>query len=312
MLNVTLRDLEYVIAVESERNFTRAATLAHIAQPALSQAIRRIEGQLGVQLFERTSRQVTPTPAGHLLAADGRRMLREMNATVEAVKQLGTQNPKSIRVHVSEPSLQVPRRALIALRNAFPDTTIEQTTLPQTQVLDQLRSGALTLAIGEAYRDPAIRTTPLTEESVVALLHHTHPLATRATVNPEDLASYPLASIDSTLSGWDRLVERFLAPTRPNWSRSKAFGAASAADLVDDTQTVLICLESIAHDHHARHRTSRSLTPPLSARWYVSWRPQIAGRATLDTLRATFARLDDGPTLAGSDSNRAIPGCERR
>src|SRR5947209_18951179 len=75
-----LRQLRYLVALADEQHFTRAAAREHIAQPALSQQIRRLEEELGITLVERTTRQVTITDAGHVLVARGRRILAELDA----------------------------------------------------------------------------------------------------------------------------------------------------------------------------------------------------------------------------------------
>src|SRR6195256_3844793 len=75
-----LRQLRYMVALAEERHFTRAAAREHIAQPALSQQIRRLEEELGLPLVERTTRQVTITHAGRLLVARARRILGEIDA----------------------------------------------------------------------------------------------------------------------------------------------------------------------------------------------------------------------------------------
>jgi LysR family transcriptional regulator, transcription activator of glutamate synthase operon len=76
---VELRQLRSVEAVARHRHFTRAAEELHVAQSALSHQIRRLEQELGIQLFERTSRRVTPTEAGQAIAARARRVLAEVD-----------------------------------------------------------------------------------------------------------------------------------------------------------------------------------------------------------------------------------------
>ena len=66
-----LRQLAYAEAVARHRHFTRAAEELHVAQSALSHQIRRLEAELGTELFERTSRRVVPTEAGEAVAGDG-------------------------------------------------------------------------------------------------------------------------------------------------------------------------------------------------------------------------------------------------
>ena len=83
-----LRQLRSVEAVARHRHFTRAAEELHLAQSALSHQIRRLEQELGTPLFERTSRRVTPTEAGLVIAARARRVLAEVDAAREEVDEL--------------------------------------------------------------------------------------------------------------------------------------------------------------------------------------------------------------------------------
>ena len=75
-----LRQLRYLVALAEELNFTRAAAREHVAQPALSQQIRRLEEEVGLPLVERTTRQVALTEAGGVLVARARRVLAELDA----------------------------------------------------------------------------------------------------------------------------------------------------------------------------------------------------------------------------------------
>lgn len=83
-----LRQLRYVEAVARHRHFTRAAEELHIAQSALSHQIRRLEAELGAELFARTSRTVVPTEAGEAVAARARRVLAEVDGVREEVDDL--------------------------------------------------------------------------------------------------------------------------------------------------------------------------------------------------------------------------------
>jgi LysR family transcriptional regulator, transcription activator of glutamate synthase operon len=83
-----VRQLRCVEAVARHRHFTRAADELHVAQSALSHQVRRLETELGVALFERTSRRVTPTEAGLVIAARARRVLAELDEARQEVDQL--------------------------------------------------------------------------------------------------------------------------------------------------------------------------------------------------------------------------------
>src|SRR3954470_19455082 len=75
-----LRQLQYFAALAEHRHFTRAAESIHVAQPALSQQIRRLEDELGVPLVDRTTRRVALTDAGEVLVGRARRVLAEVDA----------------------------------------------------------------------------------------------------------------------------------------------------------------------------------------------------------------------------------------
>src|SRR5215204_7225953 len=83
-----LRQLRYVEAVARHRHFTRAAEELHVAQSALSHQIRRLEAELGTELFERSSRTVAVTDAGEAVAARARSVLAEVDGVRAEVDQL--------------------------------------------------------------------------------------------------------------------------------------------------------------------------------------------------------------------------------
>jgi DNA-binding transcriptional LysR family regulator len=83
-----LRQLRYAEAVARHRHFTRAAEELHVAQSALSHQIRRLEAELGTELFARTSRTVVPTEAGEAVAARARRVLAEVDGVREEIDDL--------------------------------------------------------------------------------------------------------------------------------------------------------------------------------------------------------------------------------
>src|SRR3954447_5158313 len=89
---IDIRHLRYFLAVVEELHFGRAADRLHIAQPPLSQAIRKLETELGVQLFHRTSREVVVTEAGVVFAEEARKILVGFDVAVAEARHAGGAN----------------------------------------------------------------------------------------------------------------------------------------------------------------------------------------------------------------------------
>lgn len=310
MIDMSIRELHYVAVLECERNFTRAAAAIPMAQPAMSLAIARVERRLGVQLFHRTSRLVEPTAAGKLLATRAREILNYVELAMIDTQLVG--GAARLRMHVTEPSLELTRRVLAAIR-AEVTVPVHQTTAPWCEVTDQLRSGELTLALGPRATGPGLISELLYEERVTVLMDRSHPLAQCDVLTAATVAQHPMVSIDRSLSSWDATVEGMFerAGHTPRWTESTAFGAVAGADLVADGVATLLVPESIAAELPPG-RVCRPLEQPWTVGWYLSYRttsgqlPAIS--AAVAAARAATGAADAVNSIAGGpDSASSSP-----
>ncbi len=185
-MDVELWQLRYVVAVADELNFTRAAERLHMSQPALSTRIRELEERLGVQLFERTSRKVTLTPAGAVLAERGRALLADARAAVVATQEAASGAPAlAVGVAGTAGAVLYP---LVARRFAAarPEATLRATQLTGRSPVD---AADIDIAFTRLEPDETELTlAPLLRERRVLALADTHRLAGTPSIRLADLA----------------------------------------------------------------------------------------------------------------------------
>jgi len=182
------RELAYFLAVADELHFGRAAAHLGIAQPALSKTIQRLERRLGVSLFERTSRAVTLTEAGRVLAREARTALDAVSAATTRTQRAGTRDPRLIlAVKPGGDAGLLP--GILAAYEREPDV------LPIEVVFGGDRARMLCEGQADAallYAPPddvrGLDTETLLSETPVAVLPVSHPLAHRANLRMADLA----------------------------------------------------------------------------------------------------------------------------
>jgi DNA-binding transcriptional LysR family regulator len=143
-----LRHLRYFVAVAEELHFRRAAERLHVAQPAVSEQVRKLEEELGVRLLNRTQRSVSLTDAGAAMLEEARRVLHQAERAVSAARNAHDVAENSLRVGYLADSLppMVPR-ALQQLQKRLPNTRIGLETGTPHNLLEEVRSGNLDAAL---------------------------------------------------------------------------------------------------------------------------------------------------------------------
>lgn len=188
---IDLRHLRYFLAVHEELHFGRAAERLHIAQPPLSQAIRKLENELGVPLFERTSRAVKPTPGGDALAEEARKVLASFNFAVSEARRAGCRDaPLRIGCIGFLPTARL-QRFVAELRKRDATLRTEIIRMWAVEQVERLRGGLLDLGVFIRVEElPDLEYEPLYRgEPVRVFLPSGHRLADKTVVTPDELAS---------------------------------------------------------------------------------------------------------------------------
>jgi DNA-binding transcriptional LysR family regulator len=206
-----LRHLRYFAAVADTCHFGRAADQLHVAQPALSYAIRQLEDELGVTLFNRTTRQVSLTAAGEFLQTEAVRVLAGVDDAVRGVRRIAAGRSGLIRLGVTGTAAfsHLPRIARLVKRE-LPDIALQiRADLLTPEQCDGLRSGALDLGVLRppvVGQDIELRTIEV--EPLVLAVAVDHRLAIEPVVSLSDLRTEPFIAYSSRHSAVNEAVNR--------------------------------------------------------------------------------------------------------
>ncbi|MGV9674179.1 LysR family transcriptional regulator [Nocardia sp. NPDC003482] len=194
-----LRQLQYFLTVAEELHFGRAAQRLHIVQSAVSQQITRLERDLGMPLFDRTTRTVRLTEAGARLLPHARQVLATVARARESVAELRTERAATIRLGTST---GLGARLEIILREfacAAPDAHLELVTADADERIRRVRTGELDAAVLRGARDvPDLELLPLWSDRLLAALPATHDLAVRREIELARFADLPLRIVGRT------------------------------------------------------------------------------------------------------------------
>lgn len=208
--NVEFRHLRYFLAVAEELHFGRAAEKLHMAQPPLSQQIRRLESLLGCELFVRTSRAVRLTAAGEALLERSARLLARMNDDLEFVRRVGRGEKGKLRVgFVGSAMLTRLPETLHEYRRRYPDVELQLKELYTAAILDGLQQYSIDIGIvRDGDPTPDLESTPILEEPLVAIIPRRHQLAARARLKAGQLRDEPFVFYPQSAgrAAWERTM----------------------------------------------------------------------------------------------------------
>ncbi|MFD6299795.1 LysR family transcriptional regulator [Streptomyces sp. NPDC060235] len=250
-----LRQLEYFVAVAEERNFTRAAERVHISQSGVSAQIRRLERELGAELFDRTGRTATLTVAGKAALGPARAALAAAEAVGQAVGQVTGLIRGRLTVGMVTGCTIAPLfDALAAFHEAHSGVDISLLEDTSDRLLEEVRAGVVDLAlVGTATAAPdGLERLTIISERLVAAVPHGHPLAERRRVTLRDLTDHPIVCMPAG-TGLRTVFDRACAAQGLQPAIALQASAADAiVDLAARGLGVAVLSDSMAAGHRDR------------------------------------------------------------
>lgn len=186
---MTLTELKYIVAVAREKHFGRAAEACFVSQPTLSVAIKKLEDELDVKIFERGANEVSVTPLGEEIVRQAQQVI-EQAATIREIAKRGkdpVSGPLRLGIIYTIGPYLLPDLVRIAI-DRVPQMPLMITENFTAKLLESLRTGEIDCAImAEPFPDTGLAIAPLYDEPFLAAVPKSHPLAKRKSVSAEEL-----------------------------------------------------------------------------------------------------------------------------
>jgi len=306
MDRLDLRLVEYFVAVAEELHFGRAAERLHIAQPSLSQQIRRLELQLGVVLLDRSSRRVELTPAGEVLLRDGRKLLAQSRRTVDAVRSAGA--PRLTVGFYGSAAIALLPDTLREFGERQPACAVTLRELPLGH-LDDILNGDVDVAFTRLLPGQTeLVTAVLLSEPRVVALPAAHRLAGRSSLTFADLSDEAFITNPVDQADGDQ-PPRWLTEQRRHKLRGRvadrATGVGEILTLVAAKRAVCLVPLTVARHYP---RSDVSYVPVVDADPAVvslAWRADSPALTPfIEAARRVASNRTDRPTPAGSGESR--------
>ena len=186
-----LHQLRYFVAVADEGNFSRAAAKVRVAQPSLSQQIRKLEAEIGQPLFDRLPRSVVLTEAGRCLLEYARQILASIDDARRSVDELKGKIAGDVAVGaIPTVAPYVLPELVITFQKHYPDVTLHIVEDATAGITRRIEAGELDVALASTcQQSPTLRVELLGKEPLLALVPEGHPLAKQTVITFDDLKS---------------------------------------------------------------------------------------------------------------------------
>ena len=306
---MTLTELKYVVAVARQKHFGHAAEACFVAQPTLSVAIRKLEDELGVVIFERGWTEISMTPLGAQIVAQAERVLEQTAAIKEIAKQnkdpLAGQFRLGIIYTIAPYLLPSLVKTMIARVPQMPLILQESFTV---RLLEMLKQGELDAAIlALPFPDHGLLVQPLYDEPFVVALPRHHAWVDRDAITADDLKAETMLLLGNGHCFRDQVLE--VCPEMARFSTSgdgisRTFEGSSLETIrhmVASGIGITVLPQASVPDMHAKDGMLRYVPmaqPVPSRRVVIAWRKSFTRHAAIEAVRqAVMACNLNGVTM---------------
>ncbi|POB10653.1 LysR family transcriptional regulator [Sulfobacillus sp. hq2] len=199
-----LRQLTYFVAVAEELHFERAARRLSMTQPPLSQSIKQLEEELGVELFERSHRRIRLTRAGEAFLEESRRVLQAANHAVERARRVDRGEWGRLTVgFVGSATYDLLPRVIRIFRQEYPDVTVETLELSTPMQIEALRHKRIDLGVlRPPVDDPAVETETVYSTASVLAMPKAQDMKISGPLHWKDLRAMPFVLLSPKTWEW--------------------------------------------------------------------------------------------------------------
>jgi DNA-binding transcriptional LysR family regulator len=205
-----LTALRIFLTVAEERSFSRAAAKVHRTQPAVSQAVKRLEEELGEQLFDRSSKSGTLTDAGRVLQNYGQRLVRLAEEAESAMRELRDLRRGRVLIGANEAAIHTLLPLMARFREKVPDIAVDVRRVPARQIAVEVQQGSLDFgALTFHPAEEGLLEVVVGSDELVLLMPPSHPLARRRQVTMADVAGEPVVAHNDPSPARERVLRLF-------------------------------------------------------------------------------------------------------
>lgn len=205
-----INQLEVLVAVAQEKSFSRAAEVLHRTQPAVSQAIRRLEQEVGEKLFDRSSKDGTLTAAGEVLLEYARQMLNLRRSAQTAIKELRNLQQGKVTLSANEHTVFYLLPLIQEFRRRYPLIKVEVSRGVASRIPTEVMAREVELGvISFKTNDESVKSIPVNFDELALVVSPEHPLAKKQSVSVKDLGMESFIAHNAPSPYREKVIQTF-------------------------------------------------------------------------------------------------------